>query len=111
MVTCYMDVEKTIQFLLSNQAAADARQAAADARLTRLEAFAASNAEGIRDLTQTVKQLDTVLDSLSQSMIAINEQAAERDRRLGERIERLVSGIGEFMRLPNLRPELGFPPA
>ena len=87
-----MDVEKTIQFLLSNRAAFDARQAASDVRLTRIEALTASNAEDIKGLAGKLGELA--------------QMSFDADRKLGERIDNLVSGIGEFMRRdvsPNTR--------
>lgn len=79
-----MDVEKTIEFLIQNQAAHDDR-------LTRLE-----NAVGV--LADKTNHLDDVMVTLAESMGMIAQQSAERDRRLGERIESLVSVIGEFIR-------------
>lgn len=80
----FMDVEKTIEFLIQNQAAHDDR-------LTRLE-----NAVGV--LADKTNHLDDVMVTLAESMGMIAQQSAERDRRLGERIESLVSAIGEFIR-------------
>ena len=86
-----MDVEKTIEFLLNNQAAADAR-------LTRIEALTVSNAEDIKGLAGK-------LGELAQLGIDADKRFDEQDRKLGERIDKLaeridnlVSGIGEFMR-------------
>jgi hypothetical protein len=79
-----MDVEKTIEFLLTNQAAADAR-------LSRAEALAVSNAEDIRSLAGK-------LGELAQMSFDADRRLGERIDNLGERIDRLVSGIGEFMR-------------
>ena len=104
-----MDVEKTIEFLLNIQASS---QAASDTRFAELKAALLSNTADIKALTSNVEaltsnvnQLDTVIDSLAQSMIRINEQSAERDRQLGERIDKLVVGIGEFMRQSKQAPQ------
>jgi len=79
-----MDVEKTIEFLLSSQAAAEVR-------LNRLEALTASNAEDIKGLAGKLAELAQVgIDS--------GERFNEQDRKLAQRIDNLVSGIGEFMR-------------
>jgi hypothetical protein len=79
-----MDVEKTIEFLLTNRAAADAR-------LSRIEALTLSNAEDI-------KSLSGKLGELAQMSFDADRRLGERIDNLGERIDRLVSGIGEFMR-------------
>ena len=97
-----MDVEKTIEFLLSNQAAADARQAAADIRLTRIEALTSSNAEDIKGLAGKLGELAQMsFDAdrkLGERMDKLAKRFDEQDRKLAERIDNLVSGIGEFMR-------------
>jgi len=86
-----MDVEKTIEFLLSTQSDLAARQVAADARLTRIEALTASNAEDIKGLAGK-------LGELAQMSFDADRKLGERIDKLGERIDNLVSGIGEFMR-------------
>ena len=103
-----MDVEKTIEFLLNSQAAADVR-------LTRLEAdIAALTADNkvIKDLAvsnaKDIKDLASLVGTLAQSMIdsgkRFEEQhrkLVEQDRKLGKRIDDLVSGFGEFIRRKN----------
>ena len=104
-----MDVEKTIEFLLNNQAAADVR-------LSRLEAFVAENAavvaaesKVIKDLAvsnaKDIRDLASLVGTLAQSMIdsgkrfdAQHRKLVEQDRKLGQRIDDLVSGVGEFIR-------------
>lgn len=97
-----MDVEKTIQFLLSNQAAFDARQAAADARLTRIEAITASNAEDIKGLAGHLREFAQrsfeADQRLGERIDELDQKLGKRIDKLGERIDKLVSGIGEFMR-------------
>ena len=111
-----MDVEKTIEFLLNNQAAADAR-------LSRIEAIVAANTafveahvadvaadnKVIKDLVASnardIRDLASLVGTLAQSMIdsgkRFDEQhrkLVEQDRKLGQRIDALVSGVGEFIR-------------
>ena len=102
MVKESMDVEKTIQFLLSAQAGfaasqADfaARQIAADARLTRIEALTASNAEDIKGLAVKLGELAQMSFEADRKL---GQRIEELDSKLGQRIDNLVSGIGEFMR-------------
>ena len=100
-----MDIEKTIEFLLSNQAKFDANQAAANERLTRLE-----NVVGM--LADNVSRLDDVMETLAESHIkliarldTIAAQSEDRDRQLGERINSLVSAVGVIAtRLPPPQP-------
>ena len=93
-----MDVEKTIEFLLENQAALQATQAAANERLTRIEKV-------VVVLIDRTNHLDEVMAKLAESQIKLSDrldlfaqQSAEGDKRLGERIEALVSARGEVLR-------------
>ena len=90
-----MDVEKTIEFLLSNQAAADAR-------LTRIEALTVSNAENIKGLAVKLGELAQMSfeadRKLGERMDSLAKRFDEQDRKLAQRIDNLVSGNGEFMR-------------
>jgi hypothetical protein len=100
-----MDVEKTIEFLLTNQAKHDER-------LGRIEAAVDSLAGSVGELTGKVGNLDGVMATLAESQIkvfqgmdlltarlsTIAQESVERDRQLGQRIESLVSAIGEFVR-------------
>ena len=86
-----MDVEKTIEFLIQNQAAHDER-------LARLE-----NLVGV--LAEKTNRLDDVMLTLAESHIKLIErmdagfqQFREQDKHLGERIESLVRAMGEFIR-------------
>ena len=99
-----MDVEKTIEFLLSNQAAADAR-------LSRIEALSASNAEDIKSLAGKIGELAQIgidagrrFDEQDRKLGVRIDKLGERIDKLGERIDNLVSGIGEFMRRDIPRP-------
>ena len=86
-----MDVEKTIEFLLSNQAAADAR-------LSRAEALTVSNVEDIKSLAGKLGEWAQVGIETDRRLDKLAERFDQQDRKLAERIERLVSGIGDFMR-------------
>ena len=100
-----MDVEKTIEFLIQNQAAHDER-------LTRLEHTSQvlvsvvgtlSNSyvklvEAMEILTTRMDTLTARVDTLTARVDTIAQQSAERDRVLGERLDSLVSAIGEFIR-------------
>ena len=110
-----MDVEKTIEFLLNNQAAADVR-------LSRLEAIVAANSADIKELkdlvaansadnkvikelvvsnTKDIKDLASMVGTLAQSMMESGKRFDEQDRKLGVRIDSLASGFGEFIRRIN----------
>ena len=78
-----MDVEKTIEFLLSKQADFAALQLAADARLTRIEAITASNAEDIKGLAGK-------LGEFAQMSFDADRKLGERIGKLGERIDTVV---------------------
>jgi hypothetical protein len=93
-----MDVEKTIEFLLSTQADFAARQVAADARLTRIEALTVSNAEDIKGLAGKLGELAQIGIETDKRIDRLIILFDEQDRKLAERIDNLVSGIGEFMR-------------
>lgn len=85
-----MDIEKTIEFILKCQADAEVRLAKHDVAIASLEALTASNAEDIKNVASLV-------GTLAQRMIETDE-----------RISKLVSAIGEFMR-PNPSPFPGSP--
>ena len=100
-----MDVEKTIEFLLTNQAKHDER-------LERIEAAVDSLAGSVGELTGNLGHLDGLMATLAESQIkvfqgmdqltvrlsTIAQESVERDRQLGQRIESLASAIGEFVR-------------
>jgi hypothetical protein len=93
-----MDVEKTIEFILNSQAQSEAR-------LGRLQANLDALAVTVNKLADRTAHLDEVMVVLAESHIksiqrmdTIAQQSEERDRQLGQRIESLVSAIGEFIR-------------
>lgn len=97
-----MDVEKTIEFLVANQARHEARY---EERMGRLEAKVDSLAGSVGKLADHVVHLDDVMTILAESHIKLVErldtvaqQSNERDNLLGQRIDSLVSTIGEFIR-------------
>ena len=62
-----MNVEKTIEFLLSNQAKHDER-------LTRLETVVGSLAGGVEKLADNVERLDRALVTLAESGVQTNQR-------------------------------------
>ena len=103
-----MDVERTIEFLLNNQAKHDER-------LTRLETIVVSLAGSVERLTgiveklaDNVERLDGVMVTLAENAVQTNrridqlaESGAQADRRidqLGTRVDELVSAVGAMIR-------------
>ena len=82
-----MNVEKTIEFLLSNQAKPDER-------LTRLETVVGSLAGGVEKLADNVERLDRALVTLAESGVQTNQGIDQLGRRVGQ----LVSAMGAMMR-------------
>lgn len=82
-----MDVEKTIEFLLSNQAKHDER-------LTRLEIVVISLAGSMEKPADNVERLDEAMVSLAESGI----KADQRVDKLGHRVGQLVSAVGALVR-------------
>lgn len=82
-----MNVEKTIEFLLSNQAKHDER-------LTRLETVVGSLAGSVEKLADNVERLDEVMVTLAESGVQTNQRIDQ----LGLRVDQLVSAMGAMMR-------------
>jgi phage shock protein A len=89
-----MDVEKTIEFLLSNQAKHDER-------LTRLETVVGSLAGSVDKLADNIERLDEAMVTLAESGV----QSNRRIDQLGMRVDQLVSAMGAMMQQPP--PNLG----
>lgn len=97
-----MDVEKTIQFLLDNQARAEARSekfnekferqlAASDKRLTRIEGIVKQGMELVRHLAKRQVETDQKLKILISSHMDLEESHRRREeshRRLEEAMRR-----------------------
>ena len=84
-----MDVEKTIEFLLSTQAQHDER-------LTRLETVVGSIAGSVASLTGTVEKLADNLQRLDEAMVSLAESGLQTNRRidqLGVRVDQLVGAM------------------
>jgi hypothetical protein len=77
-----VNVEKTIEFLLSNQAKHDER-------LTRLETVVGSLAGSVEKLADNVEHLDDAMVTLAESGV----QANQRISQLGSRVDQLVSEL------------------
>jgi hypothetical protein len=86
-----MDVEKTIEFLIQNQAAHDER-------LTRLENVVGTLADNVNRLDDVMVTLAESHIKLIERMDALAQQSVERDKRLGDCVDNLVSAIGEYVR-------------
>jgi methyl-accepting chemotaxis protein len=88
-----MDVEKTIEFLLNNQAKHDER-------LTRLETVVGTLAGSVSSLTGSVDKLADNLERLDEAMVTLAESGVQTNRRidqLGMRVDQLVSAMGAMM--------------
>jgi chaperonin cofactor prefoldin len=64
----------------------------------RLDAVMLTLAEAQITLTNRVDTLTQRMDTMAVRLETVAQQSADGDRRLGERIESLVSAIGEFIR-------------
>ena len=82
-----MDTKKTIEFLLSNQAAHDER-------LTRLEHVVGSLAGSVDKLADNVERLDVVMVTLAESGVQTNHRIDQ----LAVRMDQLVSAVGAIIR-------------
>jgi hypothetical protein len=78
-----MDVEKTIEFLLNNQAKHDER-------LTRLETVVGSLAGSVDKLADNLERLDEAMVTLAESGVQTNRRIDQ----LGMRVDQLVSAVG-----------------
>ena len=112
-----MDVEKTIEFLLNNQAKHDER-------LTRLETVVGTLAGSVGSLAQSVGSLAGSLGSLAgsvdkladnierldEAMVTLAESGVQTNRRidqLGMRVDQLVSAMGAMMQRPSPPSNVG----
>jgi methyl-accepting chemotaxis protein len=89
-----MDVERTIEFLLSNQAKHDER-------LTRLETVVGSLAGSVNSLAGSVEKLADNVERLDGAMVMLAESGVQTNRRidtLGMRVDQPVSAMGEIVR-------------
>jgi hypothetical protein len=92
-----MDVERTIEFLLSNQAKHDER-------LTRLETVVGSLAGSVEKLADNLVRLDGAMVMLAESGVQTNQ----RIDTLGMRVDQLVSAVGVIVRQqPPPQPSMG----
>jgi methyl-accepting chemotaxis protein len=89
-----MDVERTVEFLLSNRAKHDER-------LTRLETVVGSLAGSVNSLAGSVEKLADNVERLDGAMVMLAESGVQTNRRidtLGMRVDQLVSAMGEIVR-------------
>ncbi len=91
-----MNVEKTIDFLVKNQARMDARFEAkfakADARLTRLERVVATNNRVVTRLVRYGFSLRSDVRRLEKPLIRVAEAQAKSDEKLVE-VEEKLNGV------------------
>jgi len=96
-----MDVEKTIEFLLNNQAKHDER-------LTRPETVVGTLAGRVGSLAGSVDKLAGNIERLDEAMVTLTESGVQTNRRidqLGMCVDQLVSAMGVMMQRqspPNL---------
>ena len=98
-----MDVEKTIEFLINNQAKHDER-------LTRLETVVGTLAGRVGSLVGGVDKLAGNIERLDKAMVALAESGVQTNRRidqLGMRVDQLVSAMGAMMQRPSPPPNAG----
>jgi uncharacterized coiled-coil protein SlyX len=81
-----MDVEKTIEFLLSNQAVHDER-------LGRLETVVVSLAGTVEKMADNIHRLDEAMVSLAESGIRTNQRIDQ----LGVRVDQFVSAVAAMI--------------
>ena len=91
-----MDVEKTIEFLLSNQAKHDER-------LTRLETVVGTLAGNVDKLAGNIERLDEAMVTLAESGVQTNRRIDQ----LGMRVDHLVSAMGAMIERPSPPPNAG----
>ena len=91
-----MDVEKTIEFLLSNQVKHDER-------LTRLETVAGSLAGSVDKLADNLERLDEAMVTLAESGVQTNRRIDQ----LGMRVDQLVGAMGAMMHRQPPPPNAG----
>ena len=99
-----MDVEKTIEFLLNNQAKHDVWHAQANERLTRLEAVTERLADNVERLDETMlllaesgiaaqKRIDKLVETIDKFGVRMDQ--------FGARMDQLVGAVGVIAtRLP-----------
>ncbi|MGH9719717.1 MAG: hypothetical protein ACRD8O_05855 [Bryobacteraceae bacterium] len=85
-----MDVEKTIEFLLQQQGRNEMEHARMMERTEAIMRIAEAN-------TQNIARLDDVMATLAEAQIRTQERFMQTD----DRIDKLVSAIGEFLRRNN----------
>src|SRR5579863_1769272 len=98
-----MDVEKTIESLLNNQAKHDER-------LTRLETVVSSLAGSVGSLVGSVDKLADNIERLDEAMVTLAESGVQTNRcidQLGMRVDQLVGAMGTMMQRQAPPPNVG----
>ena len=103
-----MDVERTIEFLLNNQAKHDERLTRLETIVVSLAAASRGSRASSRSSSDNVERLDGVMVTLAENAVQTNrridqlaESGAQADRRidqLGTRVDQLVSAVGAMIR-------------
>lgn len=97
-----MDVEKTIEFLLSSGARFDARMQELAARQERLsenqDKLAANLDRTNAVLVQFIEHTDRRIKAVEREASEARKRSEEAGERLGARIDALVGAIGEMVR-------------
>jgi hypothetical protein len=87
----FMDIERTIQFLLNNQARFDARMAKAEARATRAD-------RRMDRLEKLVYHLTVLMSQQQAALHRMNKKTDERLQKLEGMIEELTRNMNNFLR-------------
>jgi uncharacterized coiled-coil protein SlyX len=95
-----MDVEKTMEFILSQQAGFAAHQTEFDERLTRLAAFQDSQQRSVYDLVQVVRTLATHASDTDQKI----NQLTDKMNGLTDNMNALIQVVDGLVRRENGRP-------
>jgi methyl-accepting chemotaxis protein len=105
-----MDVEKTIEFLLNNQAKHDERLSRLETVVGTLAGSVGSLAGSLGSLAGSVDKLADNIERLDEAMVTLAESGVQTNRRidqLGMRVDQLVSAMGAMMQRPSPPPNVG----
>ena len=70
-------------------------------RIARLENIAVAHDASIEALIEAGSRTERKLAELAARMAELREESNEREKRMDERVDKLVSAIGEFIRQRN----------
>ena len=92
-----MDVEKTIEFLLSNQAAHDERLGRLENIVANLENIVAKLAGSIESLVNTAESMAKNIERIDEVVLILAASGVKTN----ERIDKLVSAVGVLAQTRN----------